>query len=335
MDINSQPDVLRAFAGSELPAEISRLSLDDYDRVVLTGMGSSYFAAHRTWSALVSAGYPAWCVSTAQLLDLQDLIGNESLLWVTSQSGESGEVVALIDGLASAKRRPSTLLAMTNDTDSTLAAAADIVVALRSGEEAAVSTKTYVASLAAHERTLGVFLDADDASIVEQILSASDELARFSPRLDTIASAALKEPQPRFALVSNPLDLSSAHVGALLLKEVAKVAAEGFIRGEFRHGPLELAGPGLTAVLFGSGIGDRPLALLDEDLVRTGALVVHVDPGPGSVLSSHTITTGSTSALGRLVCGAKLGQLLSVELARGRGIEPGTFRFGRKVTTAL
>ncbi len=335
MDINSQPDVLRAFAASDLPPELSGLGLEDYDRVVLTGMGSSHFAAHRTWCSLVSAGHAAWCVSTARLLSVQELITRDSLLWVTSQSGESAEVVALIDALEDAKRVPRTLLAMTNDTASTLAGAADIVVALRCGEEASVSTKTYVTSLAAHERTLGVFLDADDASIVEQILTAADELARFSPSLAAIASRALKDPQPRFALVANPSDLSSALFGALVLKEAAKVPAEGFVRGEFRHGPLELAGPGLTAVLFGSRTASPLLALLDDDLVQTGALVVYVDPDPAVVLSSRTIMTGTTSALGRLVCGAKLGQLLSVELALARGLEPGAFRFGHKITAAL
>jgi len=45
-------------------------------------------------------------------------------------------------------------------------------------------------------------------------------------------------------------------MGALLLKEVTKLPAESFIGGEFRHGPLELAGPGLVAVVFtGSGGG--------------------------------------------------------------------------------
>ncbi len=60
-----------------------------------------------------------------------------------------------------------------------------------------------------------------------------------------------------------------------------------------------------------------------------------MDPGPGSVLSSRTIMTGTTSALGRLVCGAKLGQLLSVELALAAGLEPGAFHFGHKITAAL
>ena len=71
-------------------------SIENYDRIILTGMGSSHFAAHRVWCSLVSEGREAWWVSTAQLLETQELITGDSLLWVTSQSGESGEVVALL-----------------------------------------------------------------------------------------------------------------------------------------------------------------------------------------------------------------------------------------------
>ena len=119
------------------------------------------------------------------------------------------------------------------------------------------------------------------------------------------------------------------------MKEAAKLPAEGYMAGEFRHGPIELAGPGLTALLFGSGRPDRSLAALGRDLQQSGAFVLDVDPGPGPTEPGLTIVTPSTSALGRLVCGAKLSQLLSVGLARARGLPPGEFRFGQKVTTAL
>jgi glucosamine--fructose-6-phosphate aminotransferase (isomerizing) len=119
-----------------------------------------------------------------------------------------------------------------------------------------------------------------------------------------------------------------------MLNETAKLPAEAFLGGEFRHGPIELAGPGLTAVLFGSGATNPSLTGLGEDLMSSGSRVVHVDPGPSPV-GWLSISTNATGPLGRAICGAKLGQLLSVELARGRGLEPGIFRFGSKVTTSL
>lgn len=332
-DIQCQPDALRAFAGSQLPEELLRLKLDDYDRVILTGMGASHIASHQAWRSLVAQGHPTWWLSTAELLDAQALISKRSLLWVTSQSGESGEVVALLERVRRGGR-PRTLLATTNDPDSHLAAAADVVVALHCGAESSVSTKTYVTTLAAHERALHALRHDDDATIVSRILTTAEELRHFEPDTSAIASAALAGQRPRFALVASAGEISSALAAALLLKEAAKVPAEGFARGDFRHGPIEIAGPGLTAILFGSGATDAALARLGEDLTNCGSLVVHVDPGP-SAIGPRSVATGAASPLGRAVCASKLVQLLTVELALLQGIEPGTFRIGEKVTVSI
>ena len=135
--------------------------------------------------------------------------------------------------------------------------------------------------------------------------------------------------------IANSANLASALIGALLLKEVAKLPAEGYLPGEFRHGPLEVAGPGLTAVFFGEGTPDPSLSALSRDLARTGALVVKVDAGDGPPATAWTMTTEGGTGLSRLVCSAKLGQLLSVDLARAFDIEPGEFRFGEKITASL
>lgn len=332
-NIAEEPGALRSFANSALPPELSGLDLAGFDRIVLTGMGGSHFASHRTWHSLAARGLPAWWVSTAQLLDMCELVTPRSLLWVTSQSGESAEVTALIERLGPGQA-PRTLLATTNDATSRLAAAAHIVVQLCAGEEAAVSTKTYANTLAAHQRALAALYGHDDAAVAGQVLAAADELERFTPSLGGVASRALDSPRPRFVLLANPADVPSALTGALLLKEAAKVPAEGFVRGEFRHGPIELAGPGLTVVLFGPGTHDRALSGLGDQLAGTGALVIHVDTAPRSPVP-HLVTSQAASALGRAVCAAKLVQLLSVELARAQGIEPGSFRYGEKVTVSL
>jgi glucosamine--fructose-6-phosphate aminotransferase (isomerizing) len=113
------------------------------------------------------------------------------------------------------------------------------------------------------------------------------------------------------------------------------VAAEGFIGGQFRHGPLELAGPGLAAVLFGAWAGDTstPLPGLAADLIASGADVTLVGDlvRPGA----RTIVIPRGSTLTELATGAVVAQYIAVRIARARGIEPGQFAYGRKVTTTL
>ncbi|HUC13307.1 MAG TPA: SIS domain-containing protein [Acidimicrobiales bacterium] len=333
-DIAQEPHALRALATKPLPEALARLDLDGYERIILTGMGASLVAAHPTWSSMVGEGRPTWWVSTAQLLAMPELVTQGSLLWVTSQSGESGEVVALLRS-HEGKRRPSTLLATTNEPQSTLAQAADVVVGLHFGEEAAVSTKSYISTLAAHDRALSVLRHQDDARALERIGTVADELERFSPDVAPIVASGLASPRPRFAFVATPSDLATAQIAALLLNEVAKFPAEAFLTGEFRHGPIEMAGPGLVCLLFGPGTENASLTTLGTELARGGALVMTVDTDAGELGSQWPVLTRSSSHLGRLACGAKLVQLLSAEVARGLGIQPGHFLFGQKVTVAI
>src|SRR4051812_14400087 len=95
LDIAAQADALRAFARSPAHGGLDPAGRDRYDRIVLTGMGSSHFAALPTWRSLVATGRPAWWVDSGQLLETPDLVTPDTLLIATSQSGASGEVAAL------------------------------------------------------------------------------------------------------------------------------------------------------------------------------------------------------------------------------------------------
>jgi len=86
-DIDDQAEALRAFAQSALSPAVTRLLGRRYDRIVLTGMGSSHFAALPGWRRLADAGHPAWWVDSGQLLDAPGLITPGTLLVATSQSG--------------------------------------------------------------------------------------------------------------------------------------------------------------------------------------------------------------------------------------------------------
>ncbi len=315
-DIQDQPESLRAFATAPAVAGLEELR-QGYDRIVLTGMGTSHFAGLPTWRALARRGWPAWWLDTTQLLDTADLVTPGTLLVVTSQSGRSAEVVALCDG-----RPRSTLVAVTNDGASPLARAADLVVPLHSGAEATVSTKSYLNSLAAH----GVIL----AALLGQ--PAGPARAAAAPVADALA-AWLDGPDPavgtagsRLAMIGVGDQLASALTGALIIQEAAKVPAQAYTAGQFRHGPLELAGPGLTALLFDDpASAANDLGRLHRDLVATGATVIDVALPPAG-------GPAELPPLGPLVAGAVAVQRFSVGLARAHGVVPGEFRYGSKVT---
>ncbi len=331
IDIENQADGLRAFASApsvDLTAVLDR----GHDRIVLTGMGSSHFAALPTWRALTAAGLQAWWVDSGQLLDTPGLITPGTLLVATSQSGASGEIAALFDSVRSPVS-PRSVVAITNDTASPLARGADAVIALHSGTEATVSTKSYLNTPVAHQRLVAAVTGGagdniyDTAKLVENF--------EVPGVLAELAAAHAVTPGARMAFIGNRDDASTALYAGLITKEAAKVAAEGFIGGQFRHGPLELAGPGLTAVLFGCYEDDdnRSLADLAGELVGAGSSVLLV--GDLQLPGAHTVFVRAAGDLAGLACGSLVAQHLAVQVAKARGIEPGAFSFGQKVTTAL
>ena len=130
-DILAQPQALQDTVARYEPAAFTLLAEEvrsgAYDRIVLSGMGSSHFAAYPAWLRLVQQGLPAWTVPSAELLhDALSLVTEESLLWLTSQSGASIEVQALVERLA--PQRPRTLLATTAYPDSPLGSAAGVLL---------------------------------------------------------------------------------------------------------------------------------------------------------------------------------------------------------------
>jgi len=335
-DIRDQPAALKRFADTVLPYEVRSLDWRSYDRVILTGMGSSDFASIPFELSLAKRGFPVWRLPTSRLLETPELITEGSLLVATSQSGRSGEIVALVEALRG--RGKPTVLGITNDVGSPLAAGSDIVVALESGNEATVSSKSYLNTLAAFYRIAATVAEGSDERFLAALPETTQRLALSIkvPRPDVLRAAQYihASDQPRLALVATGPDVVTALTGALILKEASKLSAEGYAGGAFRHGPLELAGPGLLALLIGETISrDKTLGRLASDLAATQSMVATASPdvwGDTRFLAGPTGTDFERLALGMIAL-----QHLSVLVSKLRGLAPGEFRFGQKVTATL
>ncbi|GLS22676.1 glucosamine--fructose-6-phosphate aminotransferase [Labrys miyagiensis] len=335
-DILDQPDALESCAFKPLSPGIASLDFGQFDRIILTGMGSSDYVTIPLELTLARAGLPVWRIQTNRLLETPELIRDSTMLWITSQSGRSGEVVELL------KRLPDghscTVAATTNDPNSPLAIAADYLVELHSGPEATVSSKSYLNTLAWLHRVRARFQGRPDKAAVSEIMDVAKSLRAWisapPPYLSMLAQRTLRCPNPRLALVGTGADSATALTGALILKEASKVSAEGYVGGEFRHGPMELAGPGLTALLFGSGSADdATLRQLARDLSLSGSIVVTI--APTNYEGAEHVPVPDLSDFGRMAHAMCALQQLSIALARGSGFVPGEFRFGQKITALL
>lgn len=332
-DILGQPqamhDLLTAGPGPAAATFLSR-GLARFDRIVMTGMGASLYASYPSYLRLARAGLPVWLVETAELLhDTPELINGRSLLWVASQSGESAEVRALLERCANP--RP-TVLGIVNDTDSTLARTADVVIELHAGEEKAVGTRTYVTTLAASALAVRLALgQPDNTDLFDAIGAVRHYLDGWRAHADAIGDA-VSAPDT-LMILGRGASLAAANTGALIIKEAAKYHAEALSGSQFRHGPMEMVAEGVTVVLLE---GDQHTAQLGrrlaDDIRRYGGRVVWLGR---TVPDPDTFPLAACRGAARQIAEILPLQLLSVVLAERAGIEPGVFRYLDKVTRML
>jgi glutamine---fructose-6-phosphate transaminase (isomerizing) len=334
-DIAEQPAALRRLAAAPAP-DLGAVIRRQWDRIVLTGMGSSHFAGVPTWRRLTALGLPAWTVDSGQLLDNLDLITARTLLVATSQSGASGEIVQLLDQVESGRVNPALVVGITDDAKSHLASAADVFLPLHSGPEATVSTKSYLNTLGVHRALSAAFAGEPWDHVAAELTAAADTVQTLIDTVDLspVAAATARHPERRLAYVARGDEAATALFSALITKEASKVPAEGYIGGQFRHGPLELAGDGLTVVLFGlrPRTPDESLRRLAADLVKTGSTVVAVGDDVTDALS---IPIPGATPFELLAGSAVVAERFAVDLARANGVVPGEFLHGSKITTAV
>ena len=330
-NIAEQPDALRALVAAGQPSGLAELLDRPWERIVLTGMGSSHYAGLPTWRRLVETGRAAWAVDAGRLLDTPGLITPETVVIATSQSGASGELVELLS--RSPRGSWGALVGIAADASSPLATRADLFVPLHSGDEATVSTKSYLNSLAVHRRLAAAFLGSPPSDTDQEIAATATAIETLLS-LDTtdLAVGVIAADRPRIATIGWGDAATTALYAALIIKESSKVAVQGFDGGEFRHGPLELAGDGLTAIIFGAA-ASTPAARLAADLLAVGSSVILV--GDLRLEGATTLLTRADDTLEAIVSQSIVAESLAVSLSRANGVVPGTFRFGSKVTAKI
>lgn len=327
-DIRRQPDTLARVLDAGLDGEVSALvgDLGGFSRIVLTGMGASLHALYPTYRRMAAAGLPVSVHETAELLSLADgVLTDGCLLWVLSQSGASAEVVALLDAVPRSRR--TTLLATTNDPAGPLARGAHVVMEIHSGQESTVGTGSYVNSLAALALACGHAVGADTAPLRDAPAALAAYLAGWEAHIEDLDR--LLPDVPTFVL-GRGSSLAAAWTGALISKEAAGRAVEAMSVPQFRHGPLEMAGPDVATVILAGTPDDQVLnRRMHDDLVGFGARALWL--APRSTGPAMPDLSGTALPLAEVV---PL-QAMSVLFARRAGRVPGEFHRIGKVTRQL
>lgn len=306
--------------------------------IVWSGMGASYHACYPAVTLLAARGIPSLHVDAAELLHfhLPTLLG-ASLLVLVSQSGESAEVVRLATSVAPWTERPL-LLAVTNLGRNRLAQIADLHLDTMAGWEEGPSTMTFVSSLVVLAALAEILRGRDTRSAIPHIQrcarTAADAVERLvrdpAPTVDRLVGLLAS---PSITLLGRGPGLAAAATGALTLKE-SGVPAEAMGTGQYRHGPLELGGPGSGIVILATEPETQDLDLrLAERLVGLGATVVVISPDGRAPVGAVAIAVGQLERGFAPAATIVPIQLLAWHAAGLRGRQPGEYLRASKVTT--
>jgi len=331
-DILSQPAVLRDALDNYSTSLLEKIRLSDFDRIIISGMGSSYNAAYPALIRLSMQATPVQLVNAAELLhSLSGMIGTRSLLWLNSQSGRSAEPMQLLDRIKT--KRPSCILSFVNDISSPMAERADVCIPIYAGEEATVSTKTYTNMLAinllAAIQLGGGHVDA----AIREMRIAADAMEAYLANWETHVwelDSMLGDFEQLY-FIGRGSSMSTVWNGSLNNKEAAKCSFEGIHAAEFRHGPLEVVAEGFAAIIFAGSIQTSGLnRALAKDILSHNGKVIWVDSTSDSEISTHLLPI--TSELTIPLIEILLMQMLTLAMAQRKGIEAGKFRHISKVT---
>jgi glucosamine--fructose-6-phosphate aminotransferase (isomerizing) len=331
-DLLEQPAaVARTLAGFEeadpVAAYAGRFGAKSFPSVVLTGMGSSYWACRPLYLRLLAAGFAPVMVETSELIHYErGWLNPRSLVVAVSQSGRSAEIVRLME-LARGK---CVVLGVTNTPDSPLGVESTCTLATRAGAEHTVSCKTYVAALLALEWLGDALCGAAGAPLADEARAAVEPMRAYLGRWPAHVAELIPvlDGARHFFIVGRGASVAAAGTGGLILKESTHSHAEGMSAAAFRHGPLEMVGDAVFVLILEGDACSAPLSRkLAADIRAVGGRAAVVSPSAQGVLGLPHAPERMRPLMEILPV-----EMMTLALAAAKGREPGRFQHSTKIT---
>lgn len=259
-EIHEQPAVMRRII-QEYQDEKGNLKIDaeiindvaDADRIYIVAAGTSYHAGLVGKEFIEKwAGVPTEVHVASEFVYNMPLLSEKPLFIYISQSGETADSRAV---LVETNKLGHKSLTITNVAGSTLSREADHTLLLHAGPEIAVaSTKAYTAQIAVLSilsqivaKYHGRETDVDLLRELAKVTTAIETIVDDAPKMEQIATDFLKTTRNAF-FIGRTIDYNVSLEGALKLKEISYIQAEGFAGGELKHGTIALIEDGTPVI---------------------------------------------------------------------------------------
>ena len=270
--------------------------LRSIDKIIVVACGTAAYAGHVAKYAIEH-----WCripveIELAHEFRYRDPIVSEKTLTVAIS--QSGETMDTIQAVRHAREQGSKVLAIVNTYGSTIAREADAVLYTHAGPEVAVaSTKAFLAQITACY-LLGLYLaQLRGNKWPDEVADYLDKLGRMPAKIQRLidgqeravrALGAELSDRASFLFLGRHVGYPVALEGALKLKELAYVHAEGFAAGELKHGPIALVEDGLPVFVIVPTprrpvLHDKVISNIQEVRARGARAIVIAEEGDAAV----------------------------------------------------
>jgi len=301
-------------------------------RVVFVACGTASYASLLGRSMIERlAGLPAEVDLASEFRYRDALVGPETLVVAVSQSGETADTLGAVKA---ARLKGAPILAITNVVGSALSREATATLYMHAGPEIGVASTKAFSTMVVASYLLGLWLGRLRGVLaVEDVRKRVQDLAEI-PRLvektleldGTVAALARHLSGARdFLYLGRGLQYPIALEGALKLKELSYIHAEGYAGGEMKHGPIALIDDGFPVVALAprDASYERMLGNIEEVRAREGQVIAVVQTGDKLVASKahHVIEVPpAADLLAPLITVIPL-QLLAYHIAVRRGCD--------------
>ena len=303
-EIHEQPDAVGATLADRIDS-FGHLALDEVripesvlrsvDKVIMIGCGTASYAGQVARYAIEH-----WCripveVELSSEFRYRDpVVGEKTLVVAISQSGETMDT---IQAIRHAREQGAKVVAIVNTPGSTISRESDAVILTHAGPEIAVaSTKAFTAQVAACY-ILGLYLAqvrgnkyADEiADYMEKLARVPEAIARVLENGETVRQfARTMQDATSVIYLGRHVGFPVALEGALKLKEICYIHAEGFAAGELKHGPIALVDEGQPVIVIvptprRPELHGKVLANIAEVRARGARTIVVAEEGDTSV----------------------------------------------------
>ena len=307
-EIHEQPEVVGHTLANYLDMAAARVDLPmqlpfdfrELDRISIAACGTAYYAGlvARYWFeqfAHLPVGVDI--ASEFRYRDVPLKPGNLAIC--VSQSGETADTLA---SLRYARAHKQHVLSVVNVPTSSIARESDVVMPTLAGPEIGVaSTKAFTCQLAALAclaiaagRARGTLSESDEKSLVQALIEVPrrlNESLALEPQLEHLARDLAKSKDVLY--LGRGTSFPIALEGALKLKEISYLHAEGYAAGELKHGPIALVDENMPVIVIAphDKVFEKTFSNMQEVAARGGRLILMTDTEGARAAKAHTMVT--------------------------------------------